>query len=109
MQLATRRSISNHFGKCSKFEQSLPKMVTSCTIWSRSAPSVRPRGRLVVQVSGGTLARIKQRRSGNQDQTSISEKRVDTIRGAGLNRPALFFAPGNIRYGIDAKTDRNRA
>ena len=61
-------AISNRFGKCSKFEQSLPKMVTSCTIWSRSAPSVRPRGRLVVQVSGGTLTRIKQRRPANQDQ-----------------------------------------
>ena len=32
MQFAKRWPISNHFGKCSKFEQSLPKMVTSCTI-----------------------------------------------------------------------------
>jgi hemoglobin-like flavoprotein len=53
---------------------------------------------LVVQVSGGTLARIKQRRSGNQDQIQISEKRVDTIRGAGLNRPALFFAQGHQAF-----------
>ena len=54
-------------------------------------PQIGCEAGLVVQVSGGTLTRKKQRRSANQDQIRIAEKRVDTICGAGLNRPALFF------------------
>jgi hypothetical protein len=49
---------SNHFAKCSNFEQSLPEMVTRPSRWSTSAGSGWPRGlSLVVQVSGGALAR----------------------------------------------------
>ena len=48
----------NHFANCSNFEQSLLKMVTRRRKWSTSAGSGWPRGSsLVVQVSGGALAR----------------------------------------------------
>jgi hypothetical protein len=50
--------ISNHFEICTKFEQSLPKMVTKPKSWSTTTGSGLPVGQsLVVQVSGGTLAR----------------------------------------------------
>src|SRR6202011_1137883 len=48
----------DHFENCSNFEQSLPKMVTRRKRWSSNAGSDWPRGSsLVVQVSGGALAR----------------------------------------------------
>jgi hypothetical protein len=53
---------------------------------------------LVVQVSGGTLARKKQRHPANQDEIQIrGNNRVDTIFGAGLS-PCSFFetAPRSI-------------
>ena len=49
---------SDHFADCSKFEQSLLKMMTRRKRWSTSAGSGWPQGSsLVVQVSGGALAR----------------------------------------------------
>ena len=52
-----RRSIRNHYENCSKFEQSLPKMMTrqqnGLEYWLRLARG----SSLVVQVSGGALAR----------------------------------------------------
>src|SRR5712671_198392 len=49
---------SHHFADCSKFVQSLLKMMTRQKRWSTSAGSGWPQGSsLVVQVSGGALAR----------------------------------------------------
>jgi hypothetical protein len=49
---------SDHFVGCSNFEQSLLKMMTRRKRWSNSAGSDSPQGlSLVVQVSGGALAR----------------------------------------------------
>jgi hypothetical protein len=48
----------DHFANCSNFEQSLLKLMTRRKRWSTSAGSGWPEGcSLVVQVSGGALAR----------------------------------------------------
>jgi len=52
------RQNREHFANCSNFEQWLPKLVTRRKRWSTSAASDQPQGcSLVVQVSGGALAR----------------------------------------------------
>jgi hypothetical protein len=84
--------ISDHFAICSNFEQSLLKMMTRRKRWSTSAGSGWPQGlSLVVQVSGGALARtssvappikIKSKFCGEIGSTQFLEQG---------SRPALFF------------------
>ena len=83
----------NHFANCSNFEQSLLKMVTRREKWSTSAGSGWPRGpSLVVQVSGGALARTSSvAPSINIKSNFRGYKRVDTIFRAGLLALLFFY------------------
>jgi hypothetical protein len=84
----------NHFANCSNFEQSLLKMVTRRRKWSTSAGSGWPRGSsLVVQVSGGALARTSSVNPSIKIKSNFRGNRVDTIFRAGL-RALLFFCFG---------------
>jgi hypothetical protein len=86
--------IPNHFAGCSNFEQSLPKMVTKRKRWSTSAGSGWPQGRsLVVQVSGGALARTSSVNPSIKIKSNFRGNRVDTIFRAGL-LALLFFCFG---------------
>jgi hypothetical protein len=75
-----------------KFEHSLPKMMTRPERWSTNLASGSLQGgSLVVQVSGGTLTRKKQRHPAKLTPNLNSrENRVDTIFGAGQT-PCSFF------------------
>ena len=101
----------NHFANCSNFEQSLLKMVTRRKKWSTSAASGWPRGSsLVVQVSGGALARTSSVAPSIKIKSNFrGYKRVDTIFRAGLLAllffyfeqsfpPPLFFATSFSRF-----------
>jgi hypothetical protein len=84
---------SDHFVGCSNFEQSLLKMMTRRKRWSNSASSDSPQGlSLVVQVSGGALARTSSVAPSIKIKSKFSGKlRVDTIFRAGL-LALLFFS-----------------
>ena len=64
-----------HFGKCSNFEHSLLKMVTGGERSATTAGSDYPQGNsLVVQVSGGALARISSAAPSNNDKSDVRGK-----------------------------------
>src|SRR5437868_13405647 len=81
----------DHFAKCSKFEQSLPQIVTRRKKWATSAGSGWPRGfSLVVQGSGGALTRTSSVAPSIKIKSNFRGNMVDTIFGAGL-APCSFF------------------
>jgi hemoglobin-like flavoprotein len=52
---------------------------------------------LVVQVSGGTLTRTSSVTPPIKTKSNLREQRVDTIFGAGLRGPALFYEKQDLR------------
>src|SRR3981081_1103909 len=89
------RRIPDHFAGCPNFEQSLPKMVTKRKRWSTSAGSGWPQGRsLVVQVSGGALARTSSVNPSIKIKSNFRGNRVDTIFRAGLLALLFFLEQG---------------
>jgi hypothetical protein len=93
-----------------KFEHSLPKMMTRRKTSSTNTASGSPQGQsLVVQVSGGTLTRNKQRHPAKSTTNrNLRENRVDTIFGAGLGA-LLFFSPTPITIADHVIGKSNRA
>jgi hypothetical protein len=82
----------NHFEKCSNFEQSLLKMVTRRKRWSTSPGSGWPEGRsLVVQVSGGALARTSSVNPPTKIKSNFCREIGSTHHFEQGLRPALFF------------------
>ena len=91
-------SISNHFENCSKFEQSLPKMMTRRQRSSRKmstgwAAAPEPDGPSLGRSPGAQQAASSRR----QDQIETTrENRVDTMFRAGPDA-LLFFCAGLLR------------
>jgi hemoglobin-like flavoprotein len=86
--------IPDHYADCSYFGQSLLKLMTRRKRWSTKQPQASRKVSLVVQVSGGALARTSSVAPSIKIKSNFRGNRVDTIFRAGL-RALLFFLLGH--------------